>query len=182
MITILDTSALITFYKLDGIKFLNSIFHEVYIPLKVEKEFLEEKSDERFNFLLNCFDENAWLKKCQTYSDDIIEILKTDPKIDAGEREAIAQYKQLMIDLEVEEGKINCIIDESAARKVAINMDIKVNGTLYIMAIMHLNGFIDYHAETKRLKKERRFGENAIKDALDKAKANFEKGNIFNYN
>jgi len=182
MITILDTSALITLYKLNGIRFLNSIFQEVYIPLKVEKEFLEEKSDERLSFLLNCFDENTWLKKCQTYSDDIIEILKTNPKIDAGEREAIAQYKQLQVDLEIEDGKINCIIDEAAARKVAVNMDIKVNGTLYIMAIMHLNGFIDYHVETKRLKKERRFGEKAIKEALDKANTNFEKGNIFNYN
>lgn len=182
MITILDTSALITFYKLDGIKFLNSIFQEVYIPLEVEKEFLEEKSDQRLRFLLNCFDENTWLKKCQTYSDDIIEILKTDPRIDAGEREAIAQYKQLQVDLGIEDGKINCIIDESAARKVAKYMDIKVNGTLYIMAIMHLNGFIDYHEETKRLKKERRFGDKVIRDALDEAKTNFEKGNIFIYN
>lgn len=170
MITILDTSALITLYKIDGVKHLSSMFEDVYIPLKVEKEFLEEKSDERFDFLLNCFEENIWFKKCQTYSDDIIDILKSNPKIDAGEREAIAQYKQLQMDLALEEGKINCIIDETVARKVAQNMDIQVNGTLYLMAKMHFNGLIDYFNQTQRLKQERRFGEKAIKAAFEKVK------------
>lgn len=170
MITILDTSALITLYKIDGVKHLSSMFEDVYIPLKVEKEFLEEKSDERFDFLLNCFAENIWFKKCQTYSDDIIDLLKSNPKIDAGEREAIAQYKQLQMDLALEDGKINCIIDETEARKVAQNMDIKVNGTLYLMAKMHFNGFIDYHTETQRLKKDRRFKDSVINAAFEKVK------------
>lgn len=170
MITILDTSALITLYKINGIQHLSSIFEDVYIPLKVEKEFLAEQSDERFNFLMNCFEENLWFKKCQTYQDDIIELLKSNPKIDPGEREAIAQYKQLQMDLEVEEGNINCIIDETEARKVAENMDIKINGTLYLMARMHFNGFINYHIETQRIKGERRFKDSIIKAAFEKVK------------
>jgi hypothetical protein len=50
------------------------------------------------------------------------------------------------------------------------------------MAIMHFSGFIDYHAETGRLKKERRFKDKIIKEAFSKAENNFNSGNIFNFN
>jgi len=180
MITILDTSALITLYKINAVKHLNSIFNEVYIPLKVEKEFLAEKSSERFNFLLFSFEEHMWLKKCQTFNDETIDLLGSNRKLDPGEIEAIAQYKQLQMDLEIEDGKINCIIDESTARKVAQNMDIRVNGTLYLLALLDLNGFIDYYKETQRIKKERRYTDKIINEAFVKAKNNFRKGIVFN--
>ncbi len=179
MTTILDTSALITLYKINGVKYLNSLFNEVYIPLKVEREFLAENSSERFNFLLFSFEEHMWLKKCQTFNDETIDLLGSNRKLDPGEIETIAQYKQLQMDLKIEEGKINCILDESTARKVAQNMDIRVNGTLYLMALLDLNGFIDYHVETKRLKKERRFTEQIINEAYTKAKNNFKSGDRF---
>lgn len=119
------------------------------------------------------------VKKCQTFNDETIDLLGSNRKLDPGEIETIAQYKQLQMDLKIEEGKINCILDESTARKVAQNMDIRVNGTLYLMALLDLNGFIDYHVETKRLKKEWRFTEKIINEAYTKAKNNFKSGDRF---
>jgi predicted nucleic acid-binding protein len=174
MIAIIDTSALITLYMIDKVKNLNTMFSEVYVPLMVEKEFLKDDTNNRLSFLLNFYEENYWFKKCQTYQNDIIEILLTNKKIDDGEREAIAQYKRIQIDLAIEEGNISCVIDEREARKVAQNMDIKVNGTLYLLAKLHFEGFLDYSNETNLLKKGRRYSEKVIVDAFEKVK--FELG------
>jgi predicted nucleic acid-binding protein len=170
MITIIDTSALITLYMIDKVQNLHTIFREVYVPLMVEMEFLKDDTNERFKFLLNFYESNYWFKKCQTYHNDIIEILRTNKKIHDGEREAIAQYKRLQIDLLVEEGGISCVIDEKEARKVAQNMDIKVSGTLYLLARLHFEGFVNYHKETSRLKKARRYSDKIINEAFEKVK------------
>ena len=63
MITIIDTSALITLYMIDKVKNLNSLFQEVYVPLMVEKEFLKDDTDRRLDFILKFYDENYWFKK-----------------------------------------------------------------------------------------------------------------------
>lgn len=171
MITIIDTSALITLYIIDKVKNLHNLFGEVYVPLMVEKEFLKDETNERLHFLLNFYAENYWFKKCQAYHNDIIEILLTYKKIDDGEREAIAQYKRLEADLEIEAGNITCIIDEKEARKVAQNMDIKVNGTLYLLARLHFEGYLDYFTITKQLKEKRRYTDTIISSAFEKVKA-----------
>jgi predicted nucleic acid-binding protein len=170
MIAIIDTSALITLYMLDKVENLHIIFGEVYVPLMVEKEFLKDDTDERFKFLLNFYETNYWFKKCQAYHNDIIEILRTNKKIHDGEREAIAQYKRLQVDLLVEEGGISCLIDDKEARTVAQGMDIRVNGTLYFLARLHFEGFINYHKEINLLKEERRYSDKVIKEAFEKVK------------
>jgi predicted nucleic acid-binding protein len=170
MITIIDTSALITLYRIDKVKYLHQFFDEVYLPLMVEREFLQDETDERLNFLLNFYAENYWFKKCQSYHRDIMEILSTYKKIDDGEREAIAQYKRLEVDLAIEVGKITCIIDEKAARNVAKNMDVKINGTLYLLAKLHFEGYLDYFSVTYQLKTERRYTDAVILSAFKKVK------------
>lgn len=174
MIAIIDTSALITLYMIDKVKNLNTLFSEVYIPLMVEKEFLKDDSNNRLDFLLNFYEENYWFKKCQIYQNDIIAILLTNKKMDDGEREAIAQYKRIEIDLAIEEGRMSCIIDEKVARKVAQHMEVKVIGTLYLLARLHFEGFLDYPTEVNLLKKGRRYSEKNIEDAFEKVK--FELG------
>jgi predicted nucleic acid-binding protein len=169
MITVIDTSVLITFYHLNSIKYLNQIFNEVYVPITVEAQFLKVDSDNRLNFLLNFYEENKWFKKCQTYQSDIMAILATDRKIDEGEREAIAQYKQIQQDLKVEEGNITCTLDEKDARGVATNMNIRLNGTLYLLARLHLMGYFDY-ADIEKIRIDRRFSRKLIDAAMVKAR------------
>jgi predicted nucleic acid-binding protein len=170
MISIIDTSVLITFHQLNSIKQLNLLFNEVYIPITVERQFLKVDTDNRLNFLLNFYEENKWFKKCQTYQSDTIALLSTEKKIHEGEREAMAQYKQIQSDLEVQEGNIVCVIDERNARKVAFRMDINLSGTLYLLAKLDLIGYLNYYEVVEKIKAERRFSEKLIDDAMKKAK------------
>ncbi len=169
MICVIDTSALITFYELGKMELLNQLFNEVYIPTTVEEQFLKENADEKLRFLLPFQDGNGWIKKCQTYSDDIIAILATEKKIDPGEREAMAQFKKLQVDLEIERGRITCVIDERDARKIALAMDVEVCGTLLLLARLHLLGFINYYETVQPIAKRRRFSKKVIDQAFEKA-------------
>jgi predicted nucleic acid-binding protein len=171
VISIIDTSALITFYQLGIVRHFNNLFNEVYVPITVEGQFLKKDTDNKLAFLLPFYDENTWFKKCQTYESGVMNILATNRKIDEGEREAIAQYKQLQQDLEREEGTIVCVLDEKDGRKVARNMDIRVNGTLYLLARLSFMDLIDYHNTVDTVKVSRRFSEKAILDAYAKAKS-----------
>ena len=170
MISVIDTSVLITFYQLNSIRYLNLLFNEVYVPLTVEEQFLKVDPDNRLNFLLLFYEENKWFKKCQTYQSDTIDLLSTEKKIHEGEREAIAQYKQIQSDLQVEEGNIVCVIDERIARNVAFRMDVNLSGTLYLLAKLHLIGYFDYYEEIKKISSERRFSKKLIDEAMIKAK------------
>lgn len=90
--------------------------------------------------------------------------------IDEGERETIAQYKSLEQAMKIEEGNLVCILDERIARKVAKNMDIRMNGTLYLLAQLDLIGHIQYAKVVGDLKVRRRFSPDAIKEAYGNAK------------
>ncbi|HRG07040.1 MAG TPA: hypothetical protein PLJ08_00570 [Cyclobacteriaceae bacterium] len=169
MICVIDTSALITFFELGKVELLNQLFNEVYIPVTVEEQFLKENTDEKLSFLLQFQDGNGWIKKCQTYRNDIISILNTEKKIDSGEREAIAQFKKLQEDLEIEEGRIICVIDERDARNIAQAMDVEVSGTLLLLARLHMLGFIDYYETVQPIAKRRRFSKRLIDQAFVKA-------------
>lgn len=170
MISVIDTSVLITFYQLKSIHFLGYLFNEVYVPLTVEKQFLKKETEQRFDFLLKFYEENQWFKKCQTYQDDVIGLLLTDKNVDEGEREAIAQYKKIQSDLEIEEGRIHCIIDERYARAVAAGMNIEIKGTLYLLAKLHFLGHLDYFTIVRELRNTRRFSKKYIKAAFEKVK------------
>lgn len=169
MICVIDTSALITFYELGRIELLNQLFNKVYIPVAVESEFLKEDTDVKLNFLLPLQEGNGWIKKCQTYADDIIAILGTERNIDSGEREAIAQFKKLQEDLQIEQGRITCVIDERNARRVAQAMDVDVSGTLLLLARLHMLGFINYYETVLPIAKRRRFSKELIDQAFEKA-------------
>ncbi|MFN8340639.1 MAG: hypothetical protein U0V64_03140 [Cyclobacteriaceae bacterium] len=170
MICVIDTSALITFYELKKISLLNQLFNEVYVPVTVEEQFLKEEADEKLEFILSIGEENSWIKKCQSYREDIIDILKTDNRIDPGEREAIAQFQKLKEDLKIEKGRIVCVIDEKNGRKVAESMDVELTGTLFLLARLHFLGFIDYTSTVLPIAKRRRFSNKNIEKAFAKAR------------
>lgn len=170
MISVIDTSVLITFYELNCLHLFNQLFNEVYIPVTVEQQFLKRDTDKRLAFLLTFYEENKWFKKCQSYEADMMQILSTMKNIDEGERETMAQYKSLEQAMKIVEGNLVCILDERIARKVAKNMDIRMNGTLYLLAQLDLIGHIQYAKVVEDLKVRRRFSLDAIKEAYGNAK------------
>lgn len=76
MISVIDTSVLITFYELNYLHLFNQLFNEVYIPATVEQQFLKRDTDKRLAFLLTFYEENKWFRKCQSYEADMMQILQ----------------------------------------------------------------------------------------------------------
>lgn len=168
MIAVIDTSALITFYLIDRISYLNLLYKKVLIPIEVESQFLKKDSDKKYEYLTRLYEENIWIEKCQTYHGDIFNILRSEPRIHEGEREALAQYKSIETDLIVDSARLVCVLDEYKARKVATNMQINITGTLYILARLHFNNVINYFDITENIKQERRFSDELIHAAYNK--------------
>ena len=170
MIAVIDTTVLITFYKAGKLNLLVNLYNEVYIPRQVEKEFLQIEPDARFNFLLPTYEQNTWLKACQTFDQFTLENLAIEPKMDKGESEVIAQLRQIQIDLKVGSEAAECLLDEKVARKVAQRMDLPVKGSLRLLARLHFLGYLDYRRTVDPIAKERRFTTELIQEAFKIAK------------
>ncbi|PTX61066.1 putative nucleic acid-binding protein [Kordia periserrulae] len=150
---IIDTSVLICLNHLNLIKYLNLIYNKVYIPRAVEHEFFqnitEEEQTKRYVFLENFYIENSiWFKKCQAFRSELIELYRTDKKLDLGEAEVFAQNQEL--------GNVNImLLDEKKARTLAEKNDLAKNGVLYILAIFDLKlKNINYFQAVEKLKNE----------------------------
>lgn len=114
-ILVADTSPLISLIVIDKLSVLTDLYEEVYLPKKVWDEL------------------NAHLE-ITAYSKDLLRLsyfvknINTpfyNPKIDKGELEAIALYKQLGADF--------LLIDDKKAREVAEENNINCIGTLAIL-------------------------------------------------
>jgi len=158
-----DSSFLDSLYNIDALKYLASVFSEVRIPEQVEREFLSVKNtdrDKRLEYLLFNYERFLWLKKCNTYNNDDILILSSEPGMDQGEVEVIAQTKKLGLEVVDPAGLISGI-DEKRGREIAGKHSIPVMGVLKVLAIMHFQGFLKYFDSVTTLRKHRkRFSES----------------------
>jgi uncharacterized protein len=114
-ILVADTSPLISLIVINKLSVLTDLYEEVYLPKEVWDEL------------------NAHLE-ITTYREDLLRLsyfVKNvtapfyNPKIDRGELEAIALYKQLNADF--------LLIDDKKAREVAEENNINCIGTLAIL-------------------------------------------------
>lgn len=134
---IIDTSVLLTFYELGFIDKLQLFFAEVRVPREVESEFLNSEAldsnkDERFKWLSEVYEKHkTWIKACNEYGTDLVDLYLTEPKIDKGEAEAFAQHQAL--------GSVHTVlIDEKEGRKLALRKKIQHNGVLSLIARLDL--------------------------------------------
>lgn len=134
---IIDTSVLLTLYELGFIENLNLFFTEVRIPREVESEFFKSNAvsssqDDKLKWLTEIYKKHkTWFKACNEYSDDLVKLYLTEPKIDKGEAEAFAQHQAL--------GSVHTVlIDEKEGRKLAQRKKIQHNGVLSLIARLDL--------------------------------------------
>lgn len=150
----MDTSVLICLHHLNLLQYLNLIFNKVFVPRAVEKEFLTKHRDKninsiRFSFLENFYAKHfVWFIKCQAYNSDIIQIYKTEKKLDDGEIEVFAQNQEMF-------NKNTLLLDEKEGRKIAEKNNLAKNGVLYILAILDVKyKLINYFDSVEILREE----------------------------
>ena len=173
---ILDTSVLIVLHHLNLLKYLNLIYNSVLLPKEVINEFIrgpkneaEYEKTKRYDFLEKFLLENQeWIKKCVDYAREDVEIYLNEG-LDKGESEAIAQNQA--------NGNIHeVLIDEKKGRKFAKNLNIRIHGVLYILAVMELKfGIIDYHKSVHKVIKDLnvRFSQEIIDSVYAKVREEF---------
>lgn len=151
---ILDTSPLICLYQLNLLEYLNLFYNSVMIPREVEREFLYnipdiEEQNRRYVFLEEFYYKHEiWFIRCNLYSEDLINLYKTQDGIDAGEAEVFAQNQHLGSDHIL-------LIDEINGRKLANKNNNAVSGVLYIIATLDIRFKIcDYFKSTNILRNQ----------------------------
>jgi len=148
---ILDTSALIALYTVGRLSLLNLLFDEVRLPRKVREEFVRRpkepaETDAREKLLLQLPQVMPWLVECDDYTTEAVELWKDKhKKIHAGEAEVLAQNQIL--------GSVHTLVlDETIARGLAKQKNLKVEGTAKLLAKFALQGLCDYQQDVHQLR------------------------------
>ena len=115
---ILDTSVLIALSKINSISLLCKLYHKVFLPTGVMKEFGDIK--------LECIEEVK-------VDSPLVRLLIDDLNLGKGESEAIALAFKM---------KSRIIIDEIKARRIAEDLGLAVSGTIGILLKAQSRGYI----------------------------------------
>ncbi len=124
MIIIADSSTLIALASCNSLILLDKLFSEIKVPQAVFDEVVNQDkplAQTLKNYLAN---KVSFIDPSQLMQQNL----------GIGEREAITLYKQLYADL--------LLIDDAKAKRIAINNDIKVIGSLGVLLLAKQKGLI----------------------------------------
>ena len=178
---VVDTTFLDAVYRLRLLDKLVFLYSKVFIPVEVEREFLSNENkdrDSRFSYLFEGFSLYSWLEKCNSYDEITIKLLSAEKDMHRGESEVIAQVKELGLNT-FDQASLSAVIDDRRAREVAVNNDVEIIGTLRILALLHFNGFINYHNSVKHLMSVGvRYNKQLVKEVFKKTESELNSGRI----
>ena len=122
MIVVSDSTPLITLMKAGVLHILKDLFGEVIIPESVYEEVTGNDSFQDEAVLIKRSD---YIKVVTVQNQEYVKILQRATGLDLGESEAIIYADEAKADL--------LLMDESAGRKVAMNMKIPIAGSVGIL-------------------------------------------------
>lgn len=155
MIVVADTSPICYLVLIDQFQLLPQLFGEIAIPQAVYDELTSPDTPISLQSWINQVPN--WLV---IYSIKPVQDVQLD-RLHIGEKEAIILAHDLKADL--------IIIDEKAARKVAISKGLKVTGLLGILEMASKQNLIDLKIVIERLQKTTfRISPRLIQSLLDR--------------
>ncbi len=113
-----DTGPLIALASINQFTLLQKLFGKTYIPPAVRSEILDKNT-------LNAINLSSWIEVLPAKDKIAIQLLKNE--LDAGESEAIILARELNANL--------LVLDERAARRKAIALDLPTIGTLGVLLL-----------------------------------------------
>ena len=131
MIIVADITPLISLMKCDCLGVLQDLFGEVQIPEAVYAELTSNpKFAEEAITIANC----EFIQKVKIDDHKSVTLFKRGTGLDIGETEAIILSDNLHADF--------LLMDEAKGRKVAIQMGIRVMGTVGVMLLAYESGIL----------------------------------------
>lgn len=137
MIVVSDTSPLCYLILIDGIELLPQLYGRVIIPEAVYQELAAMGAPDKVQ---------AWTAHCPSWLE--VQSVVSEPdselnQLDAGERGAITLAEQLRASL--------VLLDEKAARQIAIGRGLQVIGLLGILGVAAEQGLTNFAVMIERL-------------------------------
>ncbi len=129
MIIISDTTPISELAKVNHLDLLPKIFGEVIIPQGVFQELQEGQHP-----AATLVKDLSWLKVCVVQNRQEVEMLQQLFKLDLGESEAIVLAEEM--------GAVQLLIDEKAARKVALARKLPLIGTVGVLLLAKRRGLL----------------------------------------
>ena len=131
MIVVSDTTPLITLLKAGRLSILHSLFGEVRIP---EAVFSEATRNETFKDEADKIRNSEYIRVVKVQDQSQVVFLQRVTGLDIGESEAIIYADEVKADL--------LLMDEAAGRKVALNMNLPVTGSVGVLIKAFKSGII----------------------------------------
>lgn len=130
MIIVSDTTPISELAKVNHLDLLPQLFGQVIIPQGVFIE-LQEGQHPAAILVKNL----SWLKVVVVQNRQEVERLQQLSKLDLGESEAIILAEEM--------GAVQLLIDEKAARKVALERNLPLIGTIGVLLLAKRRGLLD---------------------------------------
>lgn len=141
MIIVSDTTPISELAKVNYLDLLPQLFGQVVIPQGVFQE-LQVGQHPAAKLVENL----SWLKVVVVHNRQEVEVLQQLSKLDLGESEAIVLAEEMEA--------VQLLIDEKAARKVALERNLPLIGTMGVLLLAKRRGLL-----------------NSVKEVLDKMEA-----------
>lgn len=131
MIIVADTTPLISLMKCDCLEVLRELFGEVQIPKAV---YTELTSNPKFAEEAITIANSGFIHKVNIEDQKSVSLFKRATGLDIGESEAIILSDNLHADF--------LLMDEIKGRKIAIQMGIRIIGTVGILLLAYDSGIL----------------------------------------
>ena len=129
MIYVSDTSPLIFFSKINKLDVMRQIFYQINIPNEVANE-IQGKKDTAAAEILKA----NWIVTREVKNVSLVNALTKEYGHDKGEVEAVILSRELGANL--------LVVDDSAGRDLARSYQIKITGTLGVLAVARQKGLV----------------------------------------
>ena len=129
MVIVSDTTPIITLLKINQLELLRDLFGVIYIPDDVYNELI---IDDRFENEVKKIKESNYIIVKHINKDSVENIMK-ETTLDRGESAAICLY-------ETQTEAAVLLIDEKKGRKIARKRNIKIIGTVGLLALSYKKG------------------------------------------
>lgn len=131
MIIVADTSPLISLMKCDCLEVLQELFGEVQVP---EAVYTELTSNPQFAKEATIIENSNFIHRVNIEDRKSVSLFKRATGLDIGESEALILSDNIHADF--------LLMDEAKGRKIAVQMGIRIMGTIGILLLAYDSGIL----------------------------------------